>query len=61
MGNRGGDGPAGGGSGTVKDAKKASRKNELRTAVKNFKTPGMVIIDAIATGIKNNKIERDAD
>ena len=55
MGNRGGDGPAGGGSGTVKDAKKASRKNELRKVVSNLKPLPIKIIEAVASGAKKSK------
>ena len=56
MGNRGGgDGPAGGGSGTVRDARKASRKNELRKVVQNFKPIPVRIIEGLVEGARKSK------
>jgi len=62
MGNRGGgDGPAGGGSGTVRDARKASRKNEGRKLAKLLTPTPIKVIQAIGKGIENTKKERAAD
>ncbi len=56
MGNRGGgDGPAGGGSGTVRDARKASRKNEVRKIVQNFKPIPVRIIEGLVEGARKSK------
>ena len=53
MGSRG-DGPAGGGSGTVRDAKKASRKNEPNPIAEFIKGGGVTgaIIRGVTGGIK---------
>ena len=56
MGSRG-DGPAGGGSGTVRDAKKASRKNEPNPIAEFIKGGGVTgaIIRGVTGGIKKSK------
>ena len=58
-GGGGGSGPAGrksdGSYGTKRDAKKASRRNELRTAIKNFEPLPVKIIKSFVKGQKKSK------
>lgn len=56
-GSGGGVGPAGiktdGTYGTKKDAKKASSRNELRTAIKNFKSPLMGVVKTVGEKLED--------